>query len=950
MATHSSAALRCALQAAVAAARAMRGAAAATRAVGGAATVAAAGLVAAAAAGDAATAHLRALCSANPDEVALRLDIVEEVLAEQVAAATEGRPAVVSGGLRAKRNLAVHAGFGDGGAVLLGCGIDHKRKQRGGRARRSRDGAEGFTSSSTDSARTIGSTATSCGSSDDAVVGRRTGTAFFDLFSDGEESGGTSLGTQTAPEAMPAELYDLWLNNEVKKRGAGDEGVRHCESDVESYDHWLVAALWARHCGGAGVAAENANVEPLAVEDIGDGSGPPMPRPLLGSWPCPWEDACTDGDAGKDKLKQGKAQEEKEEEEHTEDGDQHGSGTGAGAGTGTGADAGTGQSRPRTSKKSKSKRLAEARDGLQKKRENHLKKMEEEEEVPEEDKEDPDKIDDVEEAKEAKEGEKGKGAGGGMKNIKQQTMYKILQKMEEKVLQDFVEGTEYTDKGHKVAKSIQALNNISPADLAARAQVFREAGASSCKRSLKHADSSTASDSDSIGHGDECSVTTCDTGNYRTTEASGPADHPQEAIAETAAAAAVAAAARDCHMDESRQPCRDELFWQAQHAQQVATSQPSRPFMFDLFKWDDEEDLKDTHIARLEYDLWLTQAHFQRCLNYHEEEAGSLQKVKGVQLAVAAEQDGGVRRGGHQGKQEQEQRKGLAKGAIGVGQKKKHNQGQEQEQRQGLAQRQHSLSFENSTCELQPTEQEHQEQEQKQRSKEGTTGVGQGMCYEHSFSFQALQSEEQEQEQDPEPEDKQEQQEQQEQQQRHRKKRWASGSSSNSSSCSEQEAQATGVGQWTTRGGNIQAASRPQGAETRTVQAEEQVQGQEQVQGGRAQEAEEARGQRGQGGQGRGRERASSRRAVAELETVCRKGDSGAKFDEEKCINKSLVAGARVRVFPKFKDHHDGLSAQAILDFYGKWGVLKRREEDFAGVKLDDGSIHIFELEELVPQ
>jgi len=202
-----------------------------------------------------------------------------------------------------------------------------------------------------------------------------------------------------------------------------------------------------------------------------------------------------------------------------------------------------------------------------------------------------------------------------------------------------------------------------------------------------------------------------------------------------------------------------------------------------------------------------------RNLAGHEEEAGSLHKVQGVQLAVAVEQDGGVRRGGHQGKQEQEQGKGLAQGATGFDQKKELNQGQEQEQRQGLEQRQHSLSLENSTWELQPTEQEHREQEQEQRSKEGTTEVRQGMCYEHSFSFQALWSEEQEQEQDPEPvlqENKQEQQEQQGQQQRYRKKRGASGDGSDSSSCSEQEAQATGVVQRTTRGGSIQATSRPQ--------------------------------------------------------------------------------------------------------------------------------------------
>jgi len=74
-------------------------------------------------------------------------------------------------------------------------------------------------------------------------------------------------------------------------------------------------------------------------------------------------------------------------------------------------------------------------------------------------------------------------------------------------------------------------------------------------------------------------------------------------------------------------------------------------------------------------------------------------------------------------------------------------------------------------------------------------------------------------------------------------------------------------------------------------------------------------------------------------------GDSGAKFDEGKYINKNLVAGARVRVFPKVEDHHKGLS-----EFYGKCGVLKRSMEDFAGVKFDDGSIQIFELEELVPQ
>jgi len=83
-----------------------------------------------------------------------------------------------------------------------------------------------------------------------------------------------------------------------------------------------------------------------------------------------------------------------------------------------------------------------------------------------------------------------------------------------------------------------------------------------------------------------------------------------------------------------------------------------------------------------------------------------------------------------------------------------------------------------------------------------------------------------------------------------------------------------------------------------------QFQEQEQIQGGRAQEAEEAKGQRGQGeaeeakgqrgqgGQGRGRGRASSRRAVAERETVGRKGQKDQEGEEgEKGGGKKREAG-----------------------------------------------------------
>jgi len=81
---------------------------------------------------------------------------------------------------------------------------------------------------------------------------------------------------------------------------------------------------------------------------------------------------------------------------------------------------------------------------------------------------------------------------------------------------------------------------------------------------------------------------------------------------------------------------------------------------------------------------------------------------------------------------------------------------------------------------------------------------------------------------------------------------------------------------------------------------------QEQVQGGRAQEAEEAKGQRRQGGQERGRERASSRRAVAELETVCRKGQKDQEGEEgEKGGGKKSEAGRVIITKTQEKELYD---------------------------------------------
>ena len=80
------------------------------------------------------------------EEVDARMHAITPVLREQVAAGREGRQARVPGNTRVKRNIAVHAGFGEGPAVVEGSAKELRRRQRGGRRRVDCDRSSGGTS------------------------------------------------------------------------------------------------------------------------------------------------------------------------------------------------------------------------------------------------------------------------------------------------------------------------------------------------------------------------------------------------------------------------------------------------------------------------------------------------------------------------------------------------------------------------------------------------------------------------------------------------------------------------------------------------------------------------------------------------------------------------------------------------------------------------------------
>ena len=71
-------------------------------------------------------------------EYGARMNAIGKVIAERISAAKQGRPPRFAGADKERRNLAEHASFGNGAAVVMGSERDLKRRQRGGRRVRGR--------------------------------------------------------------------------------------------------------------------------------------------------------------------------------------------------------------------------------------------------------------------------------------------------------------------------------------------------------------------------------------------------------------------------------------------------------------------------------------------------------------------------------------------------------------------------------------------------------------------------------------------------------------------------------------------------------------------------------------------------------------------------------------------------------------------------------------------
>jgi hypothetical protein len=78
----------------------------------------------------------RRSCHLHDEDLEARMGAIAPVLGEQIQAAREERLPQVSGGARAKRNVAVHTGFGMGPQVVAGSDLDLKRWQRGRRSKK----------------------------------------------------------------------------------------------------------------------------------------------------------------------------------------------------------------------------------------------------------------------------------------------------------------------------------------------------------------------------------------------------------------------------------------------------------------------------------------------------------------------------------------------------------------------------------------------------------------------------------------------------------------------------------------------------------------------------------------------------------------------------------------------------------------------------------------------
>ena len=131
----------CAAAAATAAGAALRAAAAAARGAGE--LVASATLISAAGAADAAAELLRP----EDPEIAARIGAISPVIEAKVCAGRSGCAVHLTGGMRAKRNLAEHAAFGGGPALVQCTDREAQRRQRAGRTRRQRPDTGALTDS-----------------------------------------------------------------------------------------------------------------------------------------------------------------------------------------------------------------------------------------------------------------------------------------------------------------------------------------------------------------------------------------------------------------------------------------------------------------------------------------------------------------------------------------------------------------------------------------------------------------------------------------------------------------------------------------------------------------------------------------------------------------------------------------------------------------------------------
>jgi len=134
-------------------------------------------------------------------------------------------------------------------------------------------------------------------------------------YQDYEEDAGHEVDANAGHEANVAGLEEVKLNKDDEEEEMPEEEFVQPEKEDACHEvDANVAGLEEVEPNNKGDDEEELLGEDTVQPDKVD-AGHEVEAPLLGSWPCPWEDACADGDAGKDTLKQEKAQEEEEEEE-----------------------------------------------------------------------------------------------------------------------------------------------------------------------------------------------------------------------------------------------------------------------------------------------------------------------------------------------------------------------------------------------------------------------------------------------------------------------------------------------------------------------------------------------------------------------------------------------------------------------------------------------------------